>query len=261
MSVFASQYASHYDLFYADKDYAAEAAFVGAAIEKHKPGARSVLDLGCGSARHAVEFARAGFFVTGIDRSAEMITQGQGRIKQLSSELQHRLFLTQADATTYRSSKTFDAVASLFHVVSYQTSNDTLNGIFQTARAALQVGGLFVFDFWYGPAVLTQQPEVRVKRLDTPHCHLTRIAEPTQDSIRNVVDVKYTLIAIDAKTGLAEQTTEVHSMRYLFLPEIEMLATAHDFEVVETGEWLTGRNLHQKCWSGYVALRLVKGDQ
>ena len=60
MSVFGEDYSEYYDLFYADKDYVAEVAFVRDIIQRHKPNARSILDLGCGSARHAVEFARAG---------------------------------------------------------------------------------------------------------------------------------------------------------------------------------------------------------
>ena len=46
----------------------------------------------------------------------------------------------------------------------------------------------------------------------------------------------------------------MHSMRYLFLPEIEMLASQHDFEVIEVGGWLTGR-LDEHHWSGYAAVR------
>ena len=48
----------------------------------------------------------------------------------------------------------------------------------------------------------------------------------------------------------------MHSMRYIFLPEIEMLASQHDFEVTEVGGWLTGRTLDEHRWSGYAAVRV-----
>jgi len=48
MSVFDEKYASYYDLFYAEKDYAAEAAFVRDVIYRYKPAAHSMLELGCG---------------------------------------------------------------------------------------------------------------------------------------------------------------------------------------------------------------------
>jgi SAM-dependent methyltransferase len=256
MSVFGGQYAANYDLFYADKNHPAEAAFVRDVLHRHNPCANSMLEFGCGSARHAVEFVRAGFHVTGIDRSAEMIALGQERRKSLPPQLREKLNLMQGDAVKFRSSVNTDVVVSLFHVVSYQTTNEALLGIFDSARTTLIPGGLFVFDFWHGPAVLTERPQVRVKRLTTSSHNLTRIAEPEHQVSRNVVDVRYTLISVDRETGLAEQHVETHSVRYLFLPEIELFAADSGFEIVEAGEWLTGKSLHGRCWSGYVAARL-----
>jgi SAM-dependent methyltransferase len=256
MSVFGGNYSEYYDLFYAYKDYAAEVRFVRDIIQRHKPNARSILDLGCGSARHAVEFARAGLMVTGVERSSDMIARAKDRIGRLSADLRPLLTLVQGDATNYTASIRYDAVVSLFHVVSYQTSNDALAGIFRCARSALPAGGLFIFDFWYGPAVLTKQPAVRVTRVTAPNFRLTRIAEPEHQFNRNVVDVKYTLITVDERNRRSEEIVEVHSMRYFFLPEIEMLASQHDFEVIEVGDWLTGRTLDEHRWSGYAAVRV-----
>jgi SAM-dependent methyltransferase len=255
MSVFGESYSEYYDLFYADKEYAAEAGFVRDIIQRHKPSACSILDLGCGSARHAVEFARAGLTVTGLERSGDMIARAKDRIGRLSPDLLSQLTLVEGDATNYTPTAKYDAVVSLFHVVSYQTSNDALAGIFRCARSALSTGGLFVFDFWYGPAVLTKQPAVRVRRVVIPNVRLTRIAEPEHHFDRNVVNVKYTIITVDQRNGRSEEMVEVHSMRYLFLPEIEMLASQHDFEVIEVGGWLTGQTLDEHQWSGYAMVR------
>src|SRR5262249_19467732 len=190
MTVFEQDFALYYDLFYGGKDYVMEANFVRDVIERHRPNARTILELGCGTARHAVEFARAGLSITGVDRSADMIAKGRERIAQLPPELQSRLALAQGDVTEYRSSEVYDAVISLFHVVSYQTTNTALQGIFNSARAALATHGLFVFDFWYGPAVLAEQPEVRVKRAHHSDVHVTRIAEPQHHVNSNLVEVK-----------------------------------------------------------------------
>ena len=69
--------ARYYDSLYADKDYAAEVAYVDGLIQRYAPGARSVLDLGCGTGRHAIEFAERGYSVLGIDRSRNMLNQAQ----------------------------------------------------------------------------------------------------------------------------------------------------------------------------------------
>src|SRR6202048_4138634 len=283
MSVFGEAYSDYYDLFYTDKDYAAEAPFVRNIIRRHKPCAHSMLDLGCGSARHAAEFAVAGFAVTGVDRSGDMIARARDRLPPLPTthgdpggdrsgdmiarardRLAHlpdsigsQVTLVEGDATDYAPTAKYDVVVSLFHVVSYQTSNDALAGIFRTARSALSAGGLFVFDFWHGSAVLTQQPAVRVKSVADSDVRVTRIAEPECQFNRNVVNVRYTIIAIDQRNGGSKKMVETHSMRYLFVPEIAMLAEHHNFELTEIGAWLTGQTIDEHCWSGYAAMRML----
>src|SRR6202022_1211908 len=160
-------------------------------------------------------------------------------------------------ATSYPPTAKYDSVVSLFHVVSYQTSNDALAGIFRTARSALSAGGLFVFDFWHGSAVLTLQPAVRVKSVVDSDIHVTRIAEPECQFNRNVVNVRYTIIAIDQRNGHSKQLVETHSMRYLFLPEIEMLAAHHNFELTEIGAWLTGKTIDEHLWVCYAGMRIL----
>jgi SAM-dependent methyltransferase len=98
MSVFGESYAGYYDLFYANKDYAAEAAFVREVIQRHKPNARSILDLGCGSARHAVEFARAGLTVTGVERSGS----NSGSDTSLPTSITNLRWLRETQPSTHR---------------------------------------------------------------------------------------------------------------------------------------------------------------
>ena len=52
--------------------------------------------------------------------------------------------------------------------------------MFNTSTAAkhLKPNGVFIFDFWYGPGVLTDPPVVRLKRLENEEIEVLRIAEP-----------------------------------------------------------------------------------
>jgi SAM-dependent methyltransferase len=254
MSVFG-EYSAYYDLFYQDKDYPGEAAFVRGLIQKHFPAAQSVLDLGCGTSRHARELVRSGFTVTGVDLSAGMIARGLEEAAQLPEEFRRRLELVQGDATSFTCSRSYDAVISLFHVLSYQTTNAALRGVFRTARRAVRANGLFVFDFWHGPAVLTGRPETRIKRAENAEVRVIRLAEPTLDVNRSVVAVSYTLLARNRQGGECTEVRETHTMRYLFMPEIELLAELEGFQIIEAGEWLTGRPLTDQCWSGYAVAR------
>ena len=68
--VFNEAYASAYDAMYADKSNAAECDAVVSLFRKCGDGKISrLLDLGCGTGRHAIELAGRGFDVTGVDFS------------------------------------------------------------------------------------------------------------------------------------------------------------------------------------------------
>ena len=213
-------YARYYDLLYRDKDYAGEAAYVASHIRQHAPEAARILELGCGTGAHAEHLARLGFTVHGVDLSEAMLTRAEERQAALPADLAARLTFAHGDVRSVRTGETYDAVISLFHVMSYQTTNADLEAALATAAAHLQPGGLFLFDFWYGPAVLTQQPEVRVKRLEDEEIKVTRIAEPVMRVNENVVEVNYTVFIEVKSTGQMEQVQETHRMRYWFLPEL-----------------------------------------
>ena len=79
MNTYRSLHARHYDLIYAGKPYAQEAAFVDSLIRR--PRGR-LLDLACGTGRHAVEFARQGWDVTGVDYSDDLLDEARGNAER-----------------------------------------------------------------------------------------------------------------------------------------------------------------------------------
>ncbi len=248
-------YAHYYDLVYGDKEYAREAEYVGALIHAQTQTAQRLLELGCGTGGHAEHLAKLGFSVLGIDRSEQMIERAEARRKALATELGTRLRFQRGDIRTLGSAQKSDAVISLFHVMSYQASNDDMDAALATAAANLTVGGLFVFDFWHGPGVLTEPPVVRVKRLSNERVSVVRIAEPVLHPNENVVDVSYTVFVTDRKTQACETITETHRMRYWFMPELRSMLKAHGLEVVRANAWLTDAALDLSSWTGVVVAR------
>jgi SAM-dependent methyltransferase len=250
-------YAKYYDLLYRDKDYAAEAVYVAAQIRQYSPNAKHILDLGCGTGAHAEHLARMGFVVHGVDQSPEMLARAQARKVCLPPEIAARLSFSSGDIRSIRMNETYDVVTSLFHVMSYQTTNTDLEAVFETAAIHLEVSGLFLFDFWYGPAVLSQQPEVKVKRLEDDEVKITRIAEPVMHENENVVNVNYTVFIEIKNTGKVEQVRESHKMRYLFLPELLELEGRKFKECVNKG-WMTNTALSVQTWAGFLLCRLIQ---
>jgi SAM-dependent methyltransferase len=246
-------YASYYDLLYRDKDYAAEAEYVAAHIRKQTPRAKRILELGCGTGAHAEHLARMGYTVHGVDMSHDMLARAEVRKATLPPDVAARLSFGFGDVRTVRTGETYDAVISLFHVMSYQSTNIDLKAAFETASVHLQPGGLFLFDFWYGPAVLTQKPEVRVKRLEDDEIKVIRIAEPMMHVNDNVVDVNYTVFIEMKMNGQVEQVNETHRMRYLFLPEMQCYC-AGKFKETGNYAWMTDAPLNVDAWGGFQLL-------
>jgi SAM-dependent methyltransferase len=254
LSVFAA-YSRYYDLLYRDKDYSGEARYVADLMKKHAPSAKSVIEIGCGTGGHARELAALGFTVHGVDRSAGMLEAAEEKLDTVEPEIRARMRFTQGDARSVRLKQKAGAVISLFHVMSYQSSNDDLTASFATVREHLEPGGIFVFDCWYGPAVLVEQPAVTVKRLEDVAVSITRIAEPTLNSAHNIVDVNYTVLVYDRKTATVETLRETHRMRYLFRPEIELLLSANGMSLVTAHEWMTDRPPGPHSWAACFVAR------
>lgn len=242
-------YSRYYDLLYKDKDYANEAKFVADLLCRHgvKPG--RILELGCGTGKHAEQLARMDFTVCGIDLSPSMIAAAN---RSKTPEYSDRLTFLQGDVRTARVVGDFNAVLSLFHVASYQTTNQDLADMFSTAAAHLKSGGVFLFDCWFGPTVLTDRPAVRVKRLQDDQVEVLRVAEPVIYPNRNVVEVTYTLYITNRTNGRVERIDELHRMRYFFAPELEHFLAAAGFGRVMMIEWLTGRETGFDTWSATI---------
>ena len=249
MTIF-NEYADYYDTLYRDKDYAKECGYVDRLIRRFSPGAASLLDMGCGTGRYSSLFAERGYAVTGIDLSEKMIAHARNSVPAGATASDFHL----GDIRSFRSGRTFDAVVSLFHVFSYQTSNADLAQAFATARCHLAPGGIFVFDCWYGPAVLTDRPRTTVKRVTTEAFQLVRIAEPAMAADDNLVEVNYELVVCGSATGAVTRLSETHRMRYLFGPEIHGFLAAAGFRLLAAEEWLTGGELNFGTWNAcYVA--------
>ncbi len=244
MSVFGA-YSRYYDLLYRDKDYAGEAAYIHRLIQAHSPGAKNVLNLGCGSGRHDRELAALGYLVTGVDRSEEMLDSARNNASALSNAPEYIC----ADLCNLRIARRFDAVLALFHVFSYQASNADLKAAFATIREHLAPGGVCLFDCWYGPAVLADRPQERVKELEDDRVKVVRRALPVMHPNENLVDVCYHIDVVSIADNDRQELEETHRMRYLFRPEVEMLLSENGLQSVQFEEWMTGRNPGFETWN------------
>jgi SAM-dependent methyltransferase len=239
-------YSKYYDLLYKDKNYKAESDFIISLIKEYHPNAKTILNLGCGTGQHDFYLADAGYTVTGIDLSQEMINIANN--KNTSSNCR----FIYGDARTLEIDSKFDIVISLFHVLSYQTTNSDILGFFSTINRLLEDDGISIFDYWYGPAVLSIKPETRVKEIDSSDMHITRHATTEMNYLANVATVNYDILIEDKKKGAKKEIHEKHPMRYFFTPEINLFLSTINLKEKCQYSWLSTSLPDEKSWSAFT---------
>ena len=248
-------YAEYYDLLYRDKDYRGEVDFILDRLGRNgiRPG-NAILDFGCGTARHASLMTEAGYVMHGVDGSERMITIAERR-RAAAPAGAASLTLSVGDMRTARLGREFDAVQALFHVMSYQTTDDDLDNALLTMSLHARPDGFVLFDFWNGDAVLKDKPAERTKRIETEQVIIDRKTRPQWYPEKNLVVVNFTMDVTLKASGKTGRIEEAHPMRYLFVDEMMERLHRQGLVHVETGTWLTGKTPTADDWSVYMIAR------
>jgi SAM-dependent methyltransferase len=251
VSNFGNLYSEYYDLLYENKDYIAEVVYVDGIIKENHSACNTILDMGCGTGIHAELLCKKGYQVHGIDLSEDMLEIAKKRLENNQGELT----FSQSNIIELNLNKKFDAVVSLFHVMCYQNSNEDLIQAFKVAKNHLNEGGLFIFDFWYGPAVLTDLPVTRVKKLENKSLKITRLVESKLHSQYNVVDVTYDMFIKNKITQENLEIKELHKIRYFFDTELEIICSNLGLKIEKKYKWLTNIEPDFNSWNAVWVIR------
>ncbi len=255
MNVFGD-YARYYNVLYRDKDYSGETTFILNCLKRYGSCPTTLLDLGCGTGRHALEMSKRGISATGVDISTTMLAMGQSLYSNVPEMDAIKIpQLLKGDVRTVRLNKTFDVVTSLFHVMSYQNTEEDALAVLETAWIHLNSGGFFLFDFWYGPGVLTDPPTERDRQMENDQTLIQRHAHPVHRVNDNIVEVQYSITLMDKISGAQSILNEVHSMRYWFLPELRHLASQSGFSVTAEGAWLSFDTPVCNTWNAWILIK------
>jgi len=121
-------YGHYYDLLYKDKDYSAEVNYIDSLLKEYTTSGNILLEFGSGTGRHGRLLAERGYKITGIELSESMVQKA----------CQSNGFTSlQGDIRTIKLNRSYNAVVSLFHVVSYQVTNSDILSVFKNAAEHL----------------------------------------------------------------------------------------------------------------------------
>ncbi|HWQ60902.1 MAG TPA: class I SAM-dependent methyltransferase [Negativicutes bacterium] len=105
------------------------------------PAGAAVLDLYCGYGRHAIELAKQGYRVTGVDATEAFLAIARQKAAEEKADLNFR----QLDMRDLNYSEEFDAVINMFAAFGY-FSDDENAAVLRKVAVALRPGGLFLID-------------------------------------------------------------------------------------------------------------------
>ncbi len=230
-----SRSAHVYDLIYERmKNYREEAAKLHALIGKYRPGARSLLDLACGSGLHAKWLvADYDYSVDGVDTNSAFLEIAKARNPE-----GHYFCLDIAEFSTGRM---YDVVTCLFGGIGYLLDLDRVERCLRRAAEHLKPGGVFILEPFLTPEQW-KPGGVHMHTAEQEDIKVCRMARSRLENLMMSVDFEY-LVATPESIA---HFSEVHRFRLHSTNELRSIMESCGFRVVYFDDdlWNARRGLY-----------------
>jgi SAM-dependent methyltransferase len=220
-----------YDAIYSFKDYKAEAGRLHDLIQAEVPGARTLLDVGCGTGMHLAQLSKY-YEVEGLDLDEDMLAIARQRLPQIP--------LHHADMTDFELDKTFDVVVSLFSSIGYVRSLDNLRRCAGALARHVRPGGLAVVEPWFTPEEW-EPGHSALTVVDEEDLKLARMNVAGQSDRDSIIHFHYLVTEADAEVT---HFTEEHILGLFTTDEYLDAMRRAGFQVTHDPEGLMGRGLY-----------------
>jgi ubiquinone/menaquinone biosynthesis C-methylase UbiE len=233
MTSYRGRHALLYDIFYADKPYDAEVAFVRHLFDSLSPSPpHRVLDLACGTGSHSVLLARSGLDVTGVDHSGDMLAVAGEKALQSGLDI---AFVEQDLQNLDVAGGPFDAAVCLFDSIGYLRTNSALNAALAAVRRHLSDNAIFVLEFWHAFPMIRSFDPIRKRSWRVDDTEIERVSETSLSCEQQVATVRFSVE--ERRDGVSHSFQETQINRFFLVQEMgEFLSRAG----LEPIRWLDG---------------------
>ncbi|MEM0481171.1 MAG: class I SAM-dependent methyltransferase [Candidatus Aenigmatarchaeota archaeon] len=142
-------FAKYYDIIFQFRDIKKECDFLEYCFKNFaERKVKKILDLACGTGSHAIELAKRGYDVVGIDINKDMLNLA----KQKAKNLKIRFF--KADISNFNLKEKFDAAICMNDSINYLTSNEKLIKHFNLVYKHLNKRGIYIIETFHPKEIL-----------------------------------------------------------------------------------------------------------
>jgi SAM-dependent methyltransferase len=198
-----------------------------------------VLDLACGTGRHAIELAHRGYEVVGFDLSLSMLARAGDEAQDRSAKLN----FVQGDMREMSFEEQFDGVYCWNTSFGYFEEDKNAQVIDRVHRS-LKTGGLLLLDVINRDFLVRQSPSLAWFEGDGCVC----MDEMVVDFITSRMRVKRTMMFDDGRSREIEYSVRVYSLH-----ELGRILHEHRFKVCE----VSGRMATPGVFFGNESPRII----
>jgi SAM-dependent methyltransferase len=188
-----------------------------------------VLELGCGSGRLLLPLARAGYKVTGLDMSEEMLLRAEARLSQEATAVQQRVTLHQADMTSFSlpDAPPFGLIIVPYNTLLHLDTRQALIALRQAENYLGENGRLFI-DL-ANPVDIASTPEDALLSLENvltdPETGelIVHLASNRLDTIEQTLHITWIYDVSAPNGGPVRRTVAQSAYHYRYPHQVEML--------------------------------------
>ena len=156
--------ARYYDIFYRNRDYAADTRELEAWIDLLCPRAQDILDVACGSHEHGQYFDQK-FKVDGVDLNDEFLLAAA----QKNADRRRSGAYFSASMDAFDLDRQYDVVLCLFSSIAYLPDAKALTRAIGRFASHLAPGGVIMIEPWLSPEDMERFEPVQMVRDGTTH--------------------------------------------------------------------------------------------
>lgn len=193
-----------------------------------------VLECMCGTGRVLIPFARKGYEIAGVDRSATMLDRCTTKVSFECPDVQHRIELHQGDVVDIKLDRKFRLAFMPFNSFLHLLTTAEQEKALLNVRDHLEDGGLFSFAV-FSPRLDRPEHLVRHRgtRVTTQGEIISWFEAQVFDQGNQRTTVTY-FYDISKQDKPVRRVTTEFTLRYLFFREALELLSRCGFEVIET---------------------------